>query len=846
MSTSIGSRPTPPPEPSGFIESLKKGAENFNKISLFEKVLTVTATIFASIPTLFIGGFFTFIACSNYFANRNVQPVDISGKGPQTPTSVNAGKTDKAARETLNGPGSKPGAEINIQEEAKKLADRAGALQVQVDKVNLDSPTAIQTIFKLREGLEKEKQLLNALKSKGDLGEVAKEVATTLLKLESALSEQEEKLLLKAGVQDTGGDKRTSQTDGEKTLTLPKEVERIQQALAIIDRKVDALGSVSEDKFTKIAALNEELNQERPALLDAVTKLKDSAPEEADKLTQLLASVESKLQEAQESFAKELLLSTSDVITQVKDKQLNADFVLIDSQVDNAAFDSIQDLQEVLAVHAEVKGRREMMEKILAYSSVDDTVKKEITDDLNELKEIEGKLQEKVKVNSELIKETLQEAVEKAKSGVKGGKEGKTALLTADKFVESFGRELSAGLKETSKAEMFVLMQAVKKETEALKPKGISNIGNSCYMNSSLQALLSVPNFKEKIMNQKWPAFGALKDEMASRAANKQKWGLIQEFQGYFKEWEGLDPNDVSKVNSSLDKILRGKNNKDEIELIRSAHKKYFILKRLQTSLQGFSQALDQSQSPSDMQKHAYALRQAIFDTGIYGSNIKKLTGQHDAAQLIGMINETIGYKITYQTIRSVTDKGIKKVKNEPMGTLQIPILKKPRGDTTPIKFQDLCDNVFKTTHINDPDNALKVEGPGKKAEFFAEYEEKIQIGGPPPENLVLQLKRFEWFNPDLGGGKITDLVELPKDHIINMSSAFENSGEKNVRYKVVAAVHHGGGLGGGHYTAYLDKGDGQAKNEDWQVANDSSVYKPTNIGHELADSYVFILQRVS
>ncbi|CRX39435.1 hypothetical protein [Estrella lausannensis] len=844
MSTPIGSRSTPPPEQSGFVESLKKGAENFKKISLFEKVLTVTATVFASIPTLFIGGFFAFIACSNYFANRNVQQVDIKGGGAKTPTSENAFKADKAARETLNGPIVKPETGINIQEEAKKLAGRLGSLQTQVDKIDLDSPKAIQTIFKLREGVEKEKQLLTALKSKGDLGEGAKEAVAALSKLESALSGQEEKLLYKAGLQNAGGDMRASNTGADKALALPKEIERIQQALALVDRKVDDLAAVSEDKFAKIAALNEELDKERPALLNAFTKLKESYPEEANKLAQLMASVESKLQEQQESFTKELLLSTSEIVAQVEEKKLNADFVLIDSRVDNVSFDSIEDLQEVLALYTEVAGRRETMEKILSYSSLDSKVKAEIVEDLKELKEIEGKLNEKVKVNSELIKETLQEGVEKAKLGLKGGKEGKTALLVTDKFVEAFGRELSAGLNQIAKSEMGALLQVVKKETEALKTKGISNIGNSCYMNSSLQALLSVPSFKEKIMSEKWPAFGQLKDEMAVRAASKQKWELIQDFVGYFNEWEAMDPKNLPK--DALSKILRDKSNKDEIDLIRSAYKKYFVLKNLQSTLQEFSTALDQSKNPSDMKPYAYALRKAIFDTGIYGSNLSKLTGQHDAAQLIGMINEVIGYQITYQTIRSVPDQGIKKVKNEPMGTLQIPILKKPKGDRTPIKFQELCDHVFKTTEIDDPNNALKVEEDGQAAKFYGQYQEKIQIGGPPPENLVLQLKRFEWFNPELGGAKITDLVELPKDHIINMSSAFENAGEKNVRYKVVAAVHHGGGLGGGHYTPYVDKGDGQPANEDWQVANDSSTYKPANIGHELGDSYVFILQRVS
>lgn len=140
----ISSRPTPSPEPSGFVESLKKGAQNFAKLSSFEKIVTVTATIFASIPTLFIGGFFTFIACSNYFANRQIEKLNVQDPNPQNTTHQQAQKTDKTAQETLNVPTEKRSAESNIQQMIPRNNDHTylrGLNTLDPQRSSLTEPT---------------------------------------------------------------------------------------------------------------------------------------------------------------------------------------------------------------------------------------------------------------------------------------------------------------------------------------------------------------------------------------------------------------------------------------------------------------------------------------------------------------------------------------------------------------------------------------------------------------------------------------------------------------------------------------------------------------------------------
>lgn len=830
MSTPIGSRPVPPPDHSGFFDKLKEGGHNFKKLSLFEKVVTVTATIFASIPTIFIGGFFTFIACSNYFADRHVKKVDLAGSTSDSKAIQKAEKTDRKAQETFNGKSLRASAGDLLVKEAEKLKSRINSLTNQVKELDLDSSSAIHKIFMLREGFEREKQLYGALDSGGKLASLGDEVQEGLKGLEQLLVEKEEQLLYRAGAKDSGSLKGSQlKTGTEGTVSFPKEVERVQLALYELDQKIDGLQKMQKDKFIAIASINEALLKEHQAVADVVARLKDTRPDLAGQLELQLASVESKMQAETEGFRSELEHATSTVMSQLDGAKKVQAFAALDAKIDEMVFDTYKDLESVYTVFTEITEKMKMLQEILSYSDLDSTIKGSMSDQMEELKLIEIKLKEKVKANIHFVKLSLEEGLEKAQGGVSGGEK---TLATVVAVADAFKNELE-GLDSAEKLELEGKVASAKTSLSSLTPKGICNIGNSCYMNSTVQALLGVPAFKEKIMSAKWPGITAIEAQVKNRAVNENELDLVPTLSGLFKEWEAVDSSAPPK--ELLEAALSKLKNPNQVKIVTSAFKRYFVARRLQSALQNFSIALDKSKDPYDMAPYAYALRKAIFETGIYGSSAHSLTKQHDASQLLELINDQLGNHFTYQTIRSVPGENIKKVKTDPMGALQIPIETKPND--APIKFQEYCDRVFETTHIDDPDNALKVE-EGSKTNFYAKYDEAIQMGGPPPSHLVIQLKRFEWFGE--GGGKIGTLVELPEDHIVDLSKAFKEAKIDNVRYKVVAAVHHGGGLGGGHYKAFVEKA-GQ-----WHTANDSQVYPPGNIDYELADSYLYILERVS
>lgn len=290
--------------------------------------------------------------------------------------------------------------------------------------------------------------------------------------------------------------------------------------------------------------------------------------------------------------------------------------------------------------------------------------------------------------------------------------------------------------------------------------KGIKNIGNSCYINSTMQALLSNPAFKDLIMQPVWP---------------------------------GVED-------------LEGSN-------------KYADAKRLQSAVQTFVSNLEASRNPNDMVSAASSLREAIYDMGIFRKESKGR--QQDAAQLVELILSMVGFVNPYETIREAgPDTGRS---SEVLGVLPVPI--KLRPDRKPVQMQSLIDSLFTTTNVFD------------NWKTYSQYKETVRLGSTPPDQVVLQLKRFR--GDAYSRNKIDDDIMLPRDHILDLSKGFRDAGPESARYKVTGAIHHGGDIGGGHYRAFT------LKNGLWYEASDSVTAPAKNIEKELAGSYILILEKV-
>ena len=104
----------------------------------------------------------------------------------------------------------------------------------------------------------------------------------------------------------------------------------------------------------------------------------------------------------------------------------------------------------------------------------------------------------------------------------------------------------------------------------------------------------------------------------------------------------------------------------------------------------------------------------------------------------------------------------------------------------------------------------------------------KYYIYTPPPL-LVICLKRFSQsshfsFKKSHKSVKIDPVIDLSKYTVFKKKGGHDHFlQDKKVFYELYAAVHHSGGLGGGHYTAYVKKNSGQ-----WYYVSDSHYSETT------------------
>ena len=113
-----------------------------------------------------------------------------------------------------------------------------------------------------------------------------------------------------------------------------------------------------------------------------------------------------------------------------------------------------------------------------------------------------------------------------------------------------------------------------------------------------------------------------------------------------------------------------------------------------------------------------------------------------------------------------------------------------------------------------------------------------------PPEKLIIQLKRFKQQGIRLSKNMIDVTFPLTGLELTDNFSGLHP--HKNCVYDLYAVIHHGGGLHGGHYTAYCK----HPSNSMWYYYNDDSVYHVPMEDIErraldTTDSYILFYERV-
>lgn len=379
--------------------------------------------------------------------------------------------------------------------------------------------------------------------------------------------------------------------------------------------------------------------------------------------------------------------------------------------------------------------------------------------------------------------------------------------------------------------------------------KGIKNIGNSCYMNASIQILIDNPDFREAIKKLDLPIYQEIKKKLAALVhsstekinklleedsnkhlkvdINKLINGDIGNFikeegpEGYFSllnvigELRNISDESKSKFEEealSLKRIFK------DLQKIRSVMEalRDFVLKYEEPS-----------NTPKDLEILATKLRQALFAAGKLSSG---LTNQNDAAEILDFMLDAIGASTSLQFERkAVAIEFSKKDAPEPQTLIRIPINNEPKS------FQELINQFAIGSLQGGKGNPWKPTDSADKVlhEIDNWYERNI-IVGEPPKHIQIQLKIF---NNELK--KINTPVSFDSLQV-DMTKMFEStSGEKALYRLKSAVIHTGTDISEGHYyTIVEDAGK-------WFKYDDDKPTEQVDPLVHLSRGYIFFFEKI-
>ncbi|MCP5507730.1 MAG: hypothetical protein H7A37_05475 [Chlamydiales bacterium] len=379
------------------------------------------------------------------------------------------------------------------------------------------------------------------------------------------------------------------------------------------------------------------------------------------------------------------------------------------------------------------------------------------------------------------------------------------------------------------------------KISKCITPKGIVNIGSSCFMNAALQPLLANFEFRRRIKEENYPIYNQIRCELEDILDNPN----IAKSNVLFETWSQLDLESLVKRAEDLNKATSEENlkevlpeeatflenafdKKNQLSIVLNDYAKY---KKVMTCLREFVIKYEEdSCKPGDLKELAKRLRESFFYANLMDGKIGQ---QQDAAQILEFILEAIGGSLPlrsiYQPLDTTLPEDFASNKEQPCQILQVPFSQIP-----PCSLQNIINRYADPSIHSDKDNIWRVQDPNTEEKVTVySWKEEQRIQGDPPQYLQIQLKRF-----DNTSKKIENKVDV--DNLeVDLSTLFDSQDKAQVKYKIVGGVIHNGSCKGGHYKAIVEKAG------KWFVCDDTAVWEDKNPQNMLSDAYVFLLRRI-
>lgn len=427
--------------------------------------------------------------------------------------------------------------------------------------------------------------------------------------------------------------------------------------------------------------------------------------------------------------------------------------------------------------------------------------------------------------------------------------------------------------------------QLLSKIKNKVYPKGICNLGATCFINASVQALFANSVIKNQILNGDFPTIVAMEralvDQLKRVSQNNERFlePFAERFAGpIFQEWnnrqisdfrpfsllewnrrfdeviakiqEGSDPEIESDLETALlndikrefplesqvilNKKIDWSTKKQIFSYILMSLQDYVQMRSVMDCFRVFAIKYEKmATTPANLRQEVVDLRASLHKAN---RMLDGLYAQNDAAPVIEYILDAIGFAVPLQAERSAKmgeDDFVRPEKTQGTQLIQIQMAKGCG------KFQDLIDNFAKGEENGDAINQWNVTNEaGFVTHMIPKWNERHTIVGQPPKYIQIQFKRFK---PDEAGvlRKNSDPIDFANREV-DLTSIFSTPPELKALYKVKAGVIHRGEISGGHYYSVVEKA-GQ-----WFRCDDSSIVDGKfNLRDELSKSYVVFLEKI-